>query len=657
MRLIIFVICFLFSGSVISQTKLSQLERSSNKWDIPIAYRNVNGTYAQGYLSFLNFIDSINYNAVRVLIPGYGISGLITNDTLALWADTTEVQRKLTLTTSGTSGAATLVGGTLNIPNYSGGSGITGTGTQYKVPRWLTSSSLENSATPLWDYNGIVGIGQTGTGDFSTNTRILQVYQPANQLMAQFKATSTNAVSHRFENGSTGYWNIGLYNSQGVNEWNLRRNESQILRILSTGQHVIPYYGTGTTKMAVFSPNGFLNLMDLPASGGNTDLYYTQSGTSIAINTTSQLGSPVYLNPGSNISFTYTNANNISVNSTAGGMNNWLLAASGTAGTQTISNGNTVTISAGSGITATRSGSTVTIAATGGGGGTDLSFSGTNSPYTLNSSTGTDVTFTAGTGIGLSATSGNITISNTGSGGSLPAGTQNQTLRHNGTTWVANSAVQIINVGNTTERAQVGSTTFPLALNAGTGTAGTRLAVSGGIQFVPTINAATGLAGMDGNNALARVTIGQGLTLTGNTLTASNGATLYNNLSLSSTNNTTTVDAKFNFTAQGAVPVTGSPLASSTNDNLTIQTSGVYEITFTANMKAASVASAHNVFVRINSSNQLTSKRTINSTQYGSVSISLIQSLNVNDIIDVWIDLTSTTVEYDAGFILVKKIN
>lgn len=409
MRLIIFVICFLFSGSVISQTKLSQLERSSNKWDVPIAYRTVNGTYAQGYLSFLNFIDSINYNAVRVLIPGYGIDGLITNDTMALWADTTEVQRKLTLTTSGTSGAATLVGGTLNIPNYSVG-------------------------------------------------------------------------------------------------------------------------------------------------------------------------------------------------------------------------------------------------------GTDLSFSGAASPYTLNSSTGTDVTFTAGTGIGLSATSGNITISNTGSGGSLPSGSQNQTLRHNGSTWVANSAVQIINVGGSTERAQIGSTTFPLGLNAGTGTSGTRLAVSGGIQFVPSISTSTGIAGMDINNGLTRITIGQGLTLTGNTLTASNGNTLYAYLGLSSTNNTTTVDAKFNFTAQSTGPP-GSPTASSLNDNFTVQTAGTYEVTFNANMKAASVASAHNVYIRINSSNQLFTKRTIVATQYGSVSSSFIQGLNVGDVIDVWIDLTSTTVQYDSGFLRIKKIN
>ena len=161
---------------------------------------------------------------------------------------------------------------------------------------------------------------------------------------------------------------------------------------------------------------------------------------------------------------------------------------------------------------------------------------------------------------------------------------------------------------------------------------------------------------MDANNGLARITIGQGLTLTGNTLTASNGNTLYAYLGLSSTNNTTTVDAKFNFSAQSTGP-TGSPTASSLNDNFTVQTAGTYEVTFNANMKAASVASAHNVYIRVNSSNQLFTKRTIVATQYGSVSSSFIQGLNVGDIIDVWIDLTSTTVEYDSGFLSIKKIN
>ena len=47
----------------------------------------------------------------------------VTSDGKANWANITVADTGLTLTTTGTSGAATLVGNTLNIPQYSGGGG------------------------------------------------------------------------------------------------------------------------------------------------------------------------------------------------------------------------------------------------------------------------------------------------------------------------------------------------------------------------------------------------------------------------------------------------------------------------------------------------------------------------------------------------------
>ncbi|MDW8231066.1 MAG: hypothetical protein RMJ33_14635, partial [Saprospiraceae bacterium] len=101
------------------------------------------------------------------------------------------------------------------------------------------------------------------------------------------------------------------------------------------------------------------------------------------------------------------------------------------------------------------------------GGATDLSYSGSSSPVTLNSSTGADVTITAGTGITLSANSTNLTINATQPDGSEtkvqgangiqvtgtgttsnpyvispPSGTNTQTLRYNGTTLEASSALR-----------------------------------------------------------------------------------------------------------------------------------------------------------------------------------------------------------------------
>jgi hypothetical protein len=58
-------------------------------------------------------------------------------------------QNILSLTTTGTSGAATLVGATLNIPQYQGllTNPITGTGTINTVAKFTSSSAIGNSTS------------------------------------------------------------------------------------------------------------------------------------------------------------------------------------------------------------------------------------------------------------------------------------------------------------------------------------------------------------------------------------------------------------------------------------------------------------------------------------------------------------------------------
>lgn len=599
MRLIILIL--LFPLVSFGQTKLSQLERASTRWDLPVAYRNVNGTYAQGYLGFLEYLDSINYSAgvVNVVIPGYGIEGFITNDTLVLYADTTELQRKLTLTTSGTSGPATLTGGTLNIPQYT--AGVNGTGTQYKVPRWLTSSSLENSATPLWDYNGIVGIGQTGTGDFITNAYKFQVYQPSGALTTYHKATGTNNVFERYENPNAAWWH-GIHTT---NNWGVFGGGINFFNILYSGQVSISNLSGTGTRMVVASPSGVLSTQTIPAAS-TTSLFNTSITGGVKVNTTTQTNSGININSGTGISVAFTDAANM-----------------------TITNTSPATA-------------------------TNLTFSGAASPFTLNSSTGTDVTFTAGSNITLTGTSTNLTISSSG-GGSLPSGTQNQTLRHNGTTFVATSALQVINPAASTERVQAGASTFPLALNAGSSassTDGTRLAVAGGIQLVPTINSSTGIAGLDANNGIARITVGSGLSLTNNTLSTGGN---YAYMQLSSTTQTAAADAKYDFTS-GASGATGSPTFSTLNDNFTINQSGTYEIQFTANVKNSGTANEINLYIRTNANNNLGTRRNTQTTVYESCASSLVAGFAAGDVIDVWIDVTSNTFNSNSGFIIIKRL-
>ena len=69
-------------------------------------------------------------------------------------------QGAITLTTTGTSGAATLVGNTLNIPQY-GGSAISGSGTTNTLPKFTGSTAIGNSN--ITDSGTLISLGSDTT--------------------------------------------------------------------------------------------------------------------------------------------------------------------------------------------------------------------------------------------------------------------------------------------------------------------------------------------------------------------------------------------------------------------------------------------------------------------------------------------------------------
>jgi len=93
------------------------------------------------------------------LVDGTQASGKflksVTASGQANWANITVADTGLTLTTTGTSGAATLSGNTLNIPQYT--PDITGSGTLNHVARWSSSSTLAIGA--LQDNASTVAVG------------------------------------------------------------------------------------------------------------------------------------------------------------------------------------------------------------------------------------------------------------------------------------------------------------------------------------------------------------------------------------------------------------------------------------------------------------------------------------------------------------------
>jgi hypothetical protein len=93
-----------------------------------------------------------------------------------LYFTNTRAQNAITLTTTGTSGAATYSGGTLNIPQYQGvlTNPVTGTGTTNTLPKFTGTSAIGNSN--ITDTGSLITLGSitrlTGAGTFSTDTTV-----------------------------------------------------------------------------------------------------------------------------------------------------------------------------------------------------------------------------------------------------------------------------------------------------------------------------------------------------------------------------------------------------------------------------------------------------------------------------------------------------
>ena len=99
----------------------------------PLSYNNTTGvfTLSQASASANGFLASGDFNTFN------------------------NKQGALTLTTTGTSGAATLVGNTLNIPQYIGG--ITGTGTTNTLPKFTGTTAIGNSN--ITDSGTLISLG------------------------------------------------------------------------------------------------------------------------------------------------------------------------------------------------------------------------------------------------------------------------------------------------------------------------------------------------------------------------------------------------------------------------------------------------------------------------------------------------------------------
>jgi hypothetical protein len=188
--------------------------------------------------------------------------------------DTAYTNRITSLTTTGSSGAATLVSNTLNIPNYTlaGLGGVSGSGTTNYIPKFTSSSAIGNSQ--IFDNGSNVGINiaspaamldVNGAGlirGFLTTTDAIKlgantsaptstdafIYRPADNTLA-----FGTASSERLRISSTG--NVGIGTSSPSYKLSLNTGVAGVLANFTDGVAQTLRISTGSGFVALDNPS------------------------------------------------------------------------------------------------------------------------------------------------------------------------------------------------------------------------------------------------------------------------------------------------------------------------------------------------------------------------------------------------------------------
>jgi len=353
MKYLIFIFLLILAFSCKAQVKLTQVEKSTVKWDLPVAKRVIPGQtgFFQTYMDLNDLIDSL------------GISFGTVIDSMKYESDT------LKLYTSDGIFSAEIVG--------SGGGGLGGSGTTNYVSKFTSSTNLGNSQ--IFDDGSNVSIN-----DATPNAK-LDVHGDSGYLIGLFKETGVTEEAQLSGNEQE---TVSIQGSGAAN-LHLREVGSNVDAMFgvntsnaylgSASSHGLDLI-TGNNQRLNISNGGLVKINNLSGSGTRAvtanatgELGTTILGTVSSIATTSPITGGTITTTGTigiqNATTAQTGAlTSTDWNTFNNKMSSFLLAASGTGGSQSISSGNTVTITGGSGITATRSGSNVTIASSGGSG-------------------------------------------------------------------------------------------------------------------------------------------------------------------------------------------------------------------------------------------------------------------------------------------------
>ena len=185
---------------------------SAFTWDAPAGSGDVSGP-ASATDSQIALFDS----TTGKLIKAATTTGLLkaTSGVIAAATAGTDYQSPITLTTTGTSGAATLVGSTLNIPQYSGGGGTTTNAATFNNSGSgdASGTTFDGSVARTISYNTVGAPSTTGTnasgswGISVTGTAANVAGGAANKLLYQSGSSTTAFADAPVSSGTYLKWN------------------------------------------------------------------------------------------------------------------------------------------------------------------------------------------------------------------------------------------------------------------------------------------------------------------------------------------------------------------------------------------------------------------------------------------------------------------